>query len=163
MAGGIDATMVAAAGFAVFIGGMLYLKVPGMALKALDDQSNKIADELAQAKRLRAEADALRQSYEDQRVQALSEAEGIIAKARDDAARLKVEAEAQLTASIATRGRQAEERIKRAEEAALADVRAAATNAAISTAEKVLVTAARGKVGEKLVSSGIASISGKFS
>jgi F-type H+-transporting ATPase subunit b len=162
MAGGIDATMVAAAGFAVFIGGMLYLKVPGMALKALDDQSNKIADELEQAKRLRAEAEALRQSYEDQRVQTLSEAEGIIAKARDDAARLKVEAEAQLTASIATRGRQAEERIKRAEEAALADVRAAATNAAISTAEKVLVTAARGKVGEKLVSSGIASLAGKF-
>jgi F-type H+-transporting ATPase subunit b len=162
MAGGIDATMVAAAGFAVFIGGMLYLKVPGTALKALDDQSNKIADELEQAKRLRAEAEALRQSYEDQRVQALSEAEGIIAKARDDAARLKVEAEAQLTASIATRGRQAEERIKRAEEAALADVRAAATNAAIATAEKVLVTAARGKVGENLVSSGIASLAGKF-
>jgi F-type H+-transporting ATPase subunit b len=162
MAGGIDATMVAAAGFAVFIGGMLYLKVPGMALKALDDQSNKIADELAQAKRLRAEAEALRQSYEDQRVQALTEAEGIIAKARDDAARLKVEAEAQLTTSIATRGRQAEDRIKRAEEAALAEVRAAATNAAIATAEKVLVTAARGKVGEKLVSAGITSIAGKF-
>lgn len=163
MAGGIDATMVAAAGFAVFIGGMLYLKVPGMALKGLDDQSAKIAHELAQAKRLRAEAQALRQSYEDQRVQAESEAEGIIAKARDDAARLKADAEVALTASIATRGRQAEDRIKRAEEAALADVRAAATDAAIATAEKILVTSARGKVGEKLIGAGITSLAGKFS
>jgi F-type H+-transporting ATPase subunit b len=162
MAGGIDATMVAAAGFAVFIGGMIYLKVPGMALKGLDDQSKKIADELAQAKRLRGEAEALRKSYEDQRIQAESEAGAIIAKAQDDAVRLKADAEAQLSASIATRGRQAEERIKRAEEAALLDVRAAATNAAIATAEKVLVTSARGKAGEKLVSSGIASLAGKF-
>jgi F-type H+-transporting ATPase subunit b len=162
MAGGIDATMVAAAGFAVFIGGMIYLKVPGMALKGLDDQSKKIADELAQAKRLRGEAEALRKSYEDQRIQAESEAGAIIAKAQDDAVRLKADAEAQLAASIATRGRQAEERIKRAEEAALLDVRAAATNAAIATAEKVLVTSARGKAGEKLVSSGIASLAGKF-
>lgn len=162
MAGGIDATMVAAAGFAVFIGGMLYLKVPGMITKGLDDQSAAIAKELAEAKRLREEAETLRKSYENQRIAAESEAEGIIAKARDDAARLKAEAEAQLTASIATRGRQAEDRIKRAEEAALDDVRAAATNAAIATAEKVLVTAARGKVGEKLIGSGIASLAGKF-
>jgi F-type H+-transporting ATPase subunit b len=163
MAGGIDATMVAAAGFAVFIGGMLYLKVPGMVLKGLDDQSNKIAKELAEAKRLREEAGALRKSYEDARVQAESEAAGIIAKAQADAVALKADAETQLAASIATRGRQAEDRIKRAEEAALADVRAAATNAAIATAEKVLVTAARGKIGEGLIKSGITSLAGKFS
>jgi F-type H+-transporting ATPase subunit b len=162
MAGGIDATMVAAAGFAVFIGGMIYLKVPGMALKGLDDASKKIADELAEAKRLREEAEALRQSYEDQRVQAESEAEAIVAKAKEDAVALKADAEAQLAASIATRGRQAEERIKRAEEAALADVRAGATNAAITTAERVLATAVRGKAGEKLINSGITSLAGKF-
>ena len=83
-------------------------------------------------------------------------------KAKEDAVRLKAEAETQLAASIATRGRQAENRIKRAEEAALLEVRAAATNAAIATAEKVLVTAARGKAGEKLVSTGISSLVGKF-
>lgn len=162
MAGGIDATMVAAAGFAVFIGGLLYLKVPGMAVKALDDQSLKIAHELAEAKRLRQEAEDLRKSYEDQRVQAEGEAANIVAKAHEDAIRLKADAEVQLTAAIATRGRQAEERIRRAEEAALADVRAAATDAAIATAEKVLVTAARGKVGENLINSGITALAGKF-
>ena len=69
MAGGIDATLVAAAGFAVFIGGLIYLKVPNMAIKALDYQSENIAKELAEAKRLREEAEALRKSYEDQRIQ----------------------------------------------------------------------------------------------
>jgi F-type H+-transporting ATPase subunit b len=162
MAGGIDATMVAAAGFAVFLGGMIYLKVPGMVLKGLDDTSKKIADELAEAKRLRAEAEALRQNYEDQRVQAEADAGAIVAKAKEDAIALKADAEVQLAASIATRSRQAEERIKRAEEAALADVRAAATNAAIATAEKVLATSIRGKAGDKLVASGIASLASKF-
>jgi F-type H+-transporting ATPase subunit b len=163
MAGGLDATMVAAAGFAVFVGGMLYLKVPAMAAKALDAQSDKIAKDLAEAKRLREEAQAMLQSYEDQRLKTEAEAEGIIAKAREDAARLKQEAEAQLTASIATRARQAEERIKRAEETAIADVRAAAASAAIATAEHLLVTSARGKAGEKLVAHGIEALAGKFS
>lgn len=162
MAGGIDATLVAAAGFAVFIGGLIYLKVPNMAIKALDDQSENIAKELAEAKRLREEAEALRKSYEDQRIQAESEAGNIIAKAKEDAVRLKADAEAQLITAIATRGRQAEDRIKRAEESALAEVRAAATNAAIATAERVLTTSVRGKHGEELVANGIASLTGKF-
>jgi F-type H+-transporting ATPase subunit b len=97
MAGGIDATLVAAAGFAVFVGSMIYLKVPGMVTKALDDQANKIADELAEAKRLRAEAEALRKSYEDERIQAELQAQTIIAVAQQDAVRIKTEAEVQLS------------------------------------------------------------------
>lgn len=162
MAGGIDATLVAAAGFAVFVGSMIYLKVPGMVTKALDDQANKIADELAEAKRLRAEAEALRKSYEDERIQAELQAQTIIAVAQQDAVRIKTEAEVQLAASIAARTRQAEERIERAEQAALSEVRAAATNSAIATAEKLLVTGARGETGDKLIDSGIASLAGKF-
>jgi F-type H+-transporting ATPase subunit b len=162
MAGGIDATLVAAAGFAVFVGGMLYLKIPGMVTKALDDQANKIAVELAEAKRLRAEAEALRKSYEDERIQVEAQAQSIIAAAQQDAIRIKAEAESQLAASIATRTRQAEERIKRAEQAALLEVRAAATNSAIATAETLLGTAARGEVGDNLINCGIASLAGKF-
>jgi F-type H+-transporting ATPase subunit b len=162
MAGGIDATLIAATGFATFIGGLIYLKVPAMITKGLDDQAAKIAAELAEAKRLREEAEALRKSYEDQRQEVEASAQAIIAKAHEDAERLKVEAEAQLATSIATRTRQAEERIKRAEEAAIGDVRAAATNAAIATAEKILVSSGRGKSGEKLVSASIASLSGQF-
>lgn len=162
MAAGLDSTLVAAIGLTVFLGGLIYLKVPKFILKALDDQSAKIALELNEAKRLRVEAEALLKSYEAQRVQAEADATAIISKARDEAIRLKTEAEAQLNASIASRGRQAEERIKRAEETALLEVRAAATNAAIATAEKVLMTEARGDIGKKLVGNSILSLAGKF-
>jgi F-type H+-transporting ATPase subunit b len=158
MAGGIDATMIAALGFATFVGGMIYLKVPGMVTKALDDQSKKIADELSEAKRLRVEAEALRQGYETQRVQAEADAAAIVAKAKEDAERLKVEGEAQLRISIANRARQAEDRIARAEESAIAQVKAAAATAAIAAAQEVLVTGAKGKAGEKLIKGSISAL-----
>ena len=42
------------------------------------------------------------------------------------------------------------------------EVRAAATNAAIATAEKVLMTEARGDIGNKLVGNSILSLAEKF-
>ncbi|GBF57019.1 ATP synthase subunit b [Candidatus Phycosocius bacilliformis] len=162
MAGGFDATLVAAIGFTTFIGGLIYLKVPGMVAKALDDKSAQIAKELAEAKALREQAEALRKSYEDQQAKALEEAAAILAKAEEDAVRVKAEAEAQLERSIAARSKQAEERIRRAEEAAIADVRAAASSAALAVAERVLLSSVKGKAGEKLVASGIAALETKF-
>ncbi|CAN1554113.1 AtpF F0F1-type ATP synthase, subunit b [Caulobacteraceae bacterium] len=162
MAVGFDATLVAAIGFATFVGGMIYLKIPGMLTKALDDQSSKISKELDEAKRLRQEAETLWASYEAQHAKAVADAAAIIAKAEEDAVRVKAEAEAQLERSIAARSKQAEERIRRAEEAAISDVRAAASNAAMAVAEHVLVASVKGKAGEKLVANGIAAVESKF-
>jgi F-type H+-transporting ATPase subunit b len=163
MAIGFDATMVAAIGFATFIGGLIYLKVPGQMAKALDDQSAKISKELAEAKRLREEAQALYQSYQAQQAQAAKDAAAIIAKAEEDAVRLKAEAEVALDHTIKARATQAEERIARAEQAAISEVRSAASQAAISVAETVMKSSLKGKAAEALVSSGIANVEAKFS
>ncbi|GIU67324.1 ATP F0F1 synthase subunit B [Candidatus Phycosocius spiralis] len=162
MAVEFDATLVAALGFATFIGGMIYLKVPSMLTKALDDQSAKISKELAEAKRLREEAQALYQSYQAQQAQAAKNAAAIIAKAEEDAVRLKAEAEAALDKTIKARAKQAEERIARAEQAALSEVRSAASLAAIKVAETVMKSSLKGKAGETLVANGIATIEAKF-
>lgn len=159
----LDATMVAAIAFLVFIGILLWAKVPGTIAKALDEQSAAIASELNEARRLRAEAEALRASYAAQEANAKAEAAALIAKARDDAERLRAEAKAALDKTVAARAAAADARIARAEEAAIAEVRAAASSAALEVAEKVLVATTKGKVAEALLTKSLGEVGSRLS
>jgi F-type H+-transporting ATPase subunit b len=158
----LDATTVAFAAFLTFLGLLVVLKVPALVAKMLDDQGAKVSNELAEAKRLREEAEALRAQYDGERAKAEAEAAAIVAKAHEDAARFQAESAAQLDKALATRARQAEDRIRRAEEQALADVRAASGAAAVAVAEQLLVGAGKGKAGDKLFSDGVKAVSGAF-
>lgn len=158
----LDATLVAAIAFVVFIGILVWARVPATIAKALDDQSAAIASELDEARRLRAEAEALRASYAAQEASAKAEAEALIARARDDAARLRADAAAQLERTITARAAAADARIARAEEAAVNEVRAAASAAALDVAEKILTSTTRGKVASDLLSRSLASVSDRL-
>ena len=158
-----DATMVAAIAFLVFIGILLWAKVPGTIMKALDEQSAAIAKELDEARRLRAEAEALRASYAARETNARTEAAALIAKAREDAERLRAEAKATLEKTVAARAAAADARIARAEEAAIAEVRAAASTAALDVAEKVLVATTKGKVAADLLTKSLGEVGNRLS
>jgi F-type H+-transporting ATPase subunit b len=56
----------------------------------------------------------------------------------------------------------AEAKIAQAEAQALAEVRSAAADAAVAAAEKLLATAAKGKVAVDLVARGIEDVKNKF-
>ena len=51
-----DATFFAFVGLVLFLALVVYLKVPGMMARSLDDRADQIRNELAEAKRLREEA-----------------------------------------------------------------------------------------------------------
>ncbi len=87
-----DAAFWATIALFVFLGGMLYLKVPAMITVALDGRIKKIEAELAEAERLRVEAKSLLEEYESKREAAKTEAEGIVTAAREEAFRLTAEA-----------------------------------------------------------------------
>src|SRR5687768_12824448 len=76
----------------LFIGLMIYLGVPRMINKSLDERAAKIVAELDAAKRLRDEAQALLAEYQKKRKDAESEAQEIVATAQREAAALAVEA-----------------------------------------------------------------------
>ena len=78
----IDAAFWATVALLLFIGLVVYLKVPGMIGKALDGRIKAIESELAEAERLRLEAKFLLEEYESKRQAAASEAESIVAAAR---------------------------------------------------------------------------------
>ena len=67
--------------FILFVALMVYLKVPAMVAKMLDERSAKIAKDLDEARKLREEAQALLDSYKSRRSEAEQQAAGIIAQA----------------------------------------------------------------------------------
>jgi F-type H+-transporting ATPase subunit b len=152
-------TWVAAA-FVIFIGLLVWLGVPNMAVNWLDGRSARIKAELDEARRLRQEAEAVLAQYRRKQKEAEKEVEAIIRNARSEAERLTAEARTKVEDFIARRTRMAETKIAQAEAQALADVRSAAADAAVAAAEKVLVETTRGAAAEGLIEQGIRDVKG---
>ena len=104
----------------------------------LDQRADAIRKQLDETQNLREEAQAALASYQRQQRDALAEADEIVAQAKADAERLKVQAENVLTATIKRREEQAVERIAQAEATAIKDVRDQAIELAIGVATKII-------------------------
>jgi len=100
----------------------------------LDARGVKVRDQLAEVAKLRAEAQALLESYRAKQAQAVKDAADILAAARDEAARMHLEGEEELKRSLAAREAQAMDRIAFAEQAAIQSVRDRAVEIAIRAA-----------------------------
>ena len=144
--------------FILFIALLVYLKVPAMMAKMLDERSAKIAKELDEARKLREEAAALLGEYKAKRSGAEADARAIMARAREDAEEYAVEMRRKLTETLARRTKQAEQKIAQAEATAVKDVRGIAVELAIAAATDLLKTGAAGKAGEGLIAESIAAV-----
>jgi F-type H+-transporting ATPase subunit b len=148
--------------FVIFIGVLVKFGVPKMALSALDERSDRIKQALDEAQRLRSEAQAVLVQYQKKREEAEKEAQAIIVSARVEAERLAGEAKGKVEEFIARRTKMAESKIAQAEAQALADVRAAAADAAVAAAEKILVQTTHGAAAESLIAKGISDLKAKL-
>jgi F-type H+-transporting ATPase subunit b len=137
-------------------------KLWGVIAGGLDTRAAKIKAELEEARRLRAEAEAMLAEARRGREAAEAQAAAMVAHARDEAARLAKEAESELAASTARRERQAADRIAAAEAQAVAAVRAAAADAAIAAARQVIATGMDAGQQAKLVDNAIAALPGRM-
>ena len=158
---GINAEFWAIVALVLFIGVILYVRVPKLLGGSLDAQIKKIEDELAEASRLREEAKALLDSYANKRQEAETEAQGIVTAAREEASRLATEAGAALEALIARRTKAVEEKIAQAEAQAVAEVRGRSADVAVEAA-RVLLTQQMAEKGEALVSQAIKDVAAKL-
>ncbi|CDM56652.1 MULTISPECIES: F0F1 ATP synthase subunit B [Rhizobium] len=142
----LDATFFAFVGLVLFLALVVYLKVPGMMAKSLDDRADQIRNELSEAKRLREEAQHLLAEYQRKRKEAEAEAAHIVAAAEREAEMLTVEAKKKTEEFVANRTAVSEQKIKQAEVDAMKAVRSAAVDLAIAAAENVLAKKADTKV-----------------
>jgi F-type H+-transporting ATPase subunit b len=151
-----------AVAFVLFVGVLLYVGVHKKLTEALDHRATRIRAELDEARRLRDEAAALLAEYQRKQREAEREAEAIVADARAEAVRVAAEARVKMEEFVARRTKLAEAKIGQAEAQALADVRAAAAEAAVGAAEKILRDTAKGKVADDLIAQGIADVKAKL-
>jgi F-type H+-transporting ATPase subunit b len=148
--------------FLLFIGVLIYYKVPALVGKMLDDRAAKIAKELDDAKALRVEAESLVAQYRQKLSDAEKQAVDIIEGAKSDAAAYAEESKRKLSETIERRSKQAEYKIAQAQATAEKDVRSAAAELAISMAAQALGTQAKGKGGEGLVSDSIKAVKARL-
>jgi len=151
-----------AVAFVIFLAVLAKLGVHRMILGVLDARAARIKAELDEAARVREEAQALLAEYRRKRAEADREADAILVAAREEAERLAAEAKAKVEEFVARRTKMAETKIAQAEAQAVADVRAAAAEAAVGAAERILAETTKGKVGENLVAQGIQDLKGKL-
>jgi F-type H+-transporting ATPase subunit b len=154
-------TWVAVA-FVILMALFAYLGVHRTVLTALDKRAERIKAELDDARRLKDEAAALLAEYKAKRGTAEREANEIISNARAEAERIATEAKAKMEDFVARRTKTAESKIALAEAQALADVRAAAANAAVTAASTILTQSVKGSVADDLLAKGIAEVRAKL-
>src|SRR5262245_44733566 len=105
---------------------------------ALDARAEHIRQELEAARKLCEEAQEALATCQRKRQEAATEAEAIIAHARDEAARIASQSARDLEDMLRRRQLLAEERIAQEEAKAVAEIRAATVDVAISAARQVI-------------------------
>jgi F-type H+-transporting ATPase subunit b len=151
-----------AVAFVILMGVFAYFGIHSTVLKALDHRSERIKAELDDARRLKDEAAKLLAEYKARRATAERDAQEIIASAKADAERIAAETKVKMEDFVARRTKTAESKIALAEAQAMADVRAAAADAAVTAASRILSQTVTGQVAEDLLAKGISEVREKL-
>jgi F-type H+-transporting ATPase subunit b len=151
-----------AVAFVILIGTFVYLGIHRTVLKALDHRRDRIKNELDDARKLKDEAAKLLAEYRAKRESAVKEADEIIANAKAEAERIAAEAKTRMEDFVVRRTKMAETKIAQAEAQAMADVRAAAADAAVAAASRILSETVRGSAADTLIAQGIGEVRQKL-
>jgi F-type H+-transporting ATPase subunit b len=135
---GLDAPWFVAAAMLAVIAIIVWKKVPSAIGRLLDRQIESIRTQLADAARLRSEAEALRDEYQAKAEAADAERRTLLERAQHEAEAMVEQAKANTAALIGRRQRIAEEKIAAAERHALDEVRAHAAIVTAAAAAKLL-------------------------
>ncbi|MHA6719175.1 F0F1 ATP synthase subunit B family protein [Sphingomonas sp. RS6] len=117
---------------------VLWKRVPALVGGMLDKQIAAIRNQLDDAAKLRAEAEAMLAEAKARTASSEADARTIVANAEAEAAAMRARAEADAAELVARRARMAEDKIAAAERAAIQSIRARAADAATSAAAAII-------------------------
>jgi len=144
--------------FLVFVGILMYFKIPGLLAGLLDKRADGIRAELDEARALREEAQTVLAGFERKQGEVAAQSERIIAQARSEAEAAAEKAKADIKASIARRLAAAEDQIGSAEQAAVREVRDSAIQIAIGAASEVVTNQMSDADQDKLIEESIGAV-----
>jgi len=148
--------------FLLFIGILVYYKVPGLLTGLLDKRAAGIKSDLDEAKALREEAQTLLASFERKQKEVKAQAERIVETAKEEAAKAADQAKEDIKTSVARRLASAEGQIASAEAAAIKEVRDSAITVAIGAAQDVIARQMTAADAGKLIDDAIGEVDAKL-
>src|SRR5690606_38065402 len=137
---------------------MLKARVPALIAKGLDSRISGIRQQLDEAARLRAEAEALRDEYAKKSRDADADIAALRDAAEQQAREIVAKAKADATALVARRRAMAEDKIAAAERAAIEEVRTRAATAAAAAARGLTAESHDSAADRKLVDQAISGL-----
>ncbi|MGR3499758.1 MAG: F0F1 ATP synthase subunit B [Limimaricola soesokkakensis] len=148
--------------FLLFVGVLLYFRVPREVGKLLDKRADGIRAELDEARGLREEAQSLLASYERKQKDVQTQADRIVSNAREEANRSAEQAKIDIAKSIQRRLTAAEEQIQSAQDKAVKEVRDQAVAVAVAAARQVIAEQMTAQRADKMIDESIQTVGAKL-
>nr|WP_321511507.1 F0F1 ATP synthase subunit B [uncultured Celeribacter sp.] len=157
-----NTNLIVLLGFLVFVGILVWKKVPGLIGGMLDERAAGIQKDLDEARALRDEAQSILASYERKQREVQDQADAIVAQAKKDAEAAAEKAKGDLKSSIARRMAAAEEQIAAAEASAVREVRDTAVSVAVAAAADIVSKQMTATDANKLIDASIEEVGTKL-
>ena len=134
----IDATFWVAISFFIFLGVLIYLKVPHRINSSLNDQINEMKKELDEAEKLKVEAKNLLSDYENKIDKSIKETKQIIDLAKKNSEKTILEKTKKFHQIMEVRKKNAEQKINQMKENALKDIKNISIKISIKAVEHLI-------------------------
>ena len=134
----IDATFWVAVSFFIFVGGLIYLKVPQKINNSLTIQINKIKKDIEEAEKLKVEAKNLLSDYENKIDKSKKEARDIINIAKKDSEKNILDKTKKFHELLEERKKNAELKIIQMKENALKDIKNISIKVSIESVQHLI-------------------------
>ena len=136
----IDATFWVAISFVIFIGGLIYLKIPKKISDVLNKLITDIKREIDESEKLRSEAKILLDNAQNKLNTAQSVSKDILEQAKKDSDQLVIEMNDKFHKSAEIKKNLAENKITQIKEAALKEIKDVSIKIAVDSVKKIITT-----------------------
>ena len=136
----IDATFWVAISFIIFIGGLIYLKIPQKINEILNKLISDIKNEIKESEKLRAEAKILMDNAQSKLDTAHAVSDDILKQAKKDSDHLVIEMNDKFHKLSEIKKKLAENKITQMKEAALKEIKDVSIKIAVESVKKIIST-----------------------
>ena len=136
----IDATFWVAISFVIFIGGLVYLKIPQKINEVLNKLISDIKNEIDESEKLRSEAKILLDNAQNKLDTAQTDGKEILEQAKKDSDHLVIEMNDKFHKSSEIKKNLAENKIAQMKDAALKEIKDVSIKIAVESVKKIITT-----------------------
>ena len=136
----IDATFWVAVSFVIFLGGLIYLKIPKKINSILDNLISDIKNEINESEKLRSEAKVLLDNAQNKLDTAQAVSNDILKQTKKDADKLVIEMNEKFHISAEIKKKLTENKIIQMKKAAIKEIKDTSIKIAVESVKKIITT-----------------------